>query len=668
MDLLKEHPFNFRYYLCTSEQNNIYIMFKKFGYTIEANQDTDFENSYIPANMFLNDSIIDDKTVCKTYEMNMNTIDVFYKDVLEYLKNNIGNNINKIKISNFDYEGTDIVFPTEIFYYATLCSKNIYIDIRNAAFRVNDSQYNEIDYLNWSSGTLLIENSSPVIYINEMYIENGIIDTHNAENANIYINFVCYTKANILKLQVYSTIKTNFIGNTLDSESYKNSKILISNYSIFGMEILNSDKTEPRLTISRYKSCIIELLSVNDEVSYGSTLKLDRLNTATICKIERNINNVSNGIPIIIGKIGTVNLYNVNLVFTKKCSIQDEYNIITFDSTDEELRRKINIFDTSIINNTNNSIYLMKIKNMEISSISIHNSIFNNNIYPILSDDNTKIHKLIIDNSTFSNDKIVFKHILVFSAFKTVFKTPNSINISPTKLSLNECKLYFDTLTVNNTSNVIINISSSDNRYQGNNIIIKNDSVDRSTIFNDNGSYFIVKSLNINNYNATLSNSYLELETCTLYGDVVTHIKNPYITFPSLVKKSTFNFNSTCIAGFLVIDDDASNCTLNINVNDTVKFNNTEKLSIDSTNGAPNVNINTNMPIITQLTGFSSINKVNVSVTSDYDSKQSMKIDIIQTSKNNSDSPYVLNNSEKLIKMSKTNNVYNNFTYQFDKI
>src|SRR5574344_658428 len=673
MDLLKEHNKNFRYYLQTSSVKNIiYISFEYFASGVSETETTDMENCFLVCNKETGDEIDESQTITKTVWRNDVTIDLFFTDVYEYIKSRINKNITKIKISNFNFTDNKIVFENRIFKAFSECCKDLEMDIKDSAFRVSSDDYGELGSFTWKSGTLLVEDSS-VLNFNSIYIEQGIIDTHNKTSADSYVNLISNNKINVISLKVNSTVKLNMISSNKSPTGYENAKILISYLNIFGMETLENDKSKPRITCSGYKSILINLLEINDNVAYGIIFKCDKMASCTINEIRRNVDFIFEGSTILIGSVGIVNLHKLNYTFKKTASIQENTNLISFLKDDSGLQRKITLYDTTIVNNTNININIFKLRNVDIKSIYISDCTLNKNVNMFDMNDTVNIMKFyLVKCNIISESDIIFKRIAKLSiADNTTIKTDANLYLYPQILSLNDSEFRYNNLVINNSNEAITKVSFTNMYFNGKTFSIDNSQSESSMSLYDTESTFINNSITIKKFNSTFDKSILKVKTLNLYGDMINKLLSTYIEF-KMNKNCIINSYSSINGSFVFMPDDTiEKDTFTLNIADDVQFASSEKLNIVSSgDSAPQIIVKANMPVVCELSGFNKNEYIHFAMNDSYDSKQ--QTSFINIAKDNTDTetenyPILLNDSEKICTLSKELNDYNSYTYNLKK-
>lgn len=685
MNLLKELPKNFRYYLLTSKSNKVYILYNKFSYDIEENEETTMETTYLESIVKsleevvfdgkpTKDEFISNQTLKKTVNYNEVNIDKFYEDVYEYVKARKGKNINTIKLVNYNIDENGIVFTNNIYKVISDClgeNGELEVDIKRSALRVHNEQYTEIKSLKWLSGNLLVEDSSPTLYFKTIYIEQCTVDTHNKDSDAEFINIVAREKANIINIKVLSVLRMNILGDAVTAESYSNSKLLISSYIIFGNEYLANDSENPRLTVSRFRACTIDSMWIMKDVSYGSIVKCDKLLTFTINRINREIGETGAGTPIIIGSVANVMLSRIELNITRGASIPSKSALITFNPDDSGLRRKINIYNTNIRNDlTLETFYLFKLSSVKINKIYISECTFQNGMNILDMTDDSSVEKFFLDNSVIkTSDSLKLDNIIKLTLFKSTIQTEGILSISPQRFNLENNNLKFKSMLIRNEKEPIIKFSSSENVISGTDFVMQNPASDYCSNFYDTKSVFEVKNLISEGYNCSFDSSYLKCSNIRIGGDNTIKLIYPNIAFPDTKYESNIVFKST-VNGNIILDnsDYVNKCKFNINIEDEIKYLTTENLSITCTNKSPVINFVTNMPIEGKLVNFDKNSKIHMKVSNDYETKQKMNLICMNSNSDKLyDYPIILNDSEQKLTLTNIPNEYENKTFIFTK-
>lgn len=669
MDLLQDHPKDFRYYLCTSTSNNIYILFSKFAYEIKDNEETPMENVYIHTAKEVGDEFINSETVKVTEWNNEVTIDQFHLKVYEYIKARKDRNINKIKFMNFSLDDNSILFPDNVFQIATECCKKIYVQLENCGLRISGDKLNNLEELKWQSGTLFVGDETPVIKCNVFKSILCKVDTHVKENEKKYCNIVAETKCSIVNMQTMSAIKMNILGNPEDQVSFAKSKLTINTYTIFGEEFDDIDKNEPRLTISKFKSCVCNEIIVENAVKYGKIVDCDLLNSFTLLRFVRNINPDTNpGIPITIGSVASTSLSFLEIFIDKKHNLLNESSLITFKPDNTGLLRKIKIFNTHVINEDEMyKFYLIGVGSMHIVQIFVSDCIFDPGMNVIKTANDTYIEKLFISKCKInSKDNIKYDHINKISLSETEISTIGSIQLPLEKISIETSTFRFNKFIVSNEKDPTIKFSTQSSNFYGKEILIDNPMVDYCFNMYDTKSRFEVNKIQIKGFNATLDNSCIQSEVLDLYGDFINKLLNPIIKFTNK-KQCTINMHSTFNGTIMFTDENLSDCVLTLNINDEVKTLSNENLTIDCMLDSPGeLYINTDDPVNMTLMSFSNKTKVHMVATDKYDDELSCEFTCLEPNPTDEiQTPIVLNDSEQRFELSSRENEYGSKDFIF---
>lgn len=658
MDLLEKHKSNLRYYLQTTDANNVYIAIECFDYKIDEQSTTELETNHLIEQKRYSENYIDYLTVCKTVEENELTIDVMYDDIVKYLA---GKDVNQITIRNYSIKHDKFVLESRVFKAITDASKNIIIDLWASALRISSDEYREIDSIKFLTGTLLVE-SDCVLKSNTMYFEDFTIDCFNSNDTkekSFYCNFMVEEKLNVVNLSIYSTLKLNLIGTCRDFDKYENSKCMIENLHIFGSEFISKDAKNPRIEIKCFKSAIIDKLDIDDDVIYGTLFKLDKDNVFTINEIARNIKTISEGSMFIIGSIAIVSLHHVDTIIDKESTLRENFSFVNFLKDDSGLKRKVYIYDTYVENKSPIPIYLCKLRNVEIEMISIFGSKFVSNVNILDYNDTVKLNKFYFADNTieYTGDFILSKaNKLTFD--KNTIKA-NDIKFDSPKISLSDGTWNFNNMILSNEEQPIKKISFKNMKFEGKSIICSNPNIieDYHMNFYDNNSYYKLDLLDISGYNPSFIGSILETKKFKFYNDKVCKFINTYLGFPSTkeVKIETegslscnFIFNTKKI-------EEVEN-KLIFNIKDKYKFITCDKFDfIGAGTEMPRIDFVTNKPFNLDATGFDKKHYFHVSMSEDYDSKKEITLQFLKSeSQTDDDLPIVLNDSEKIAILSKS--------------
>lgn len=637
MDLLKQQPFNLRYYLKTTTDNKIYILFFYDPNNIAADTQTELESTYIPSygeiwdeTQTVTDTVYDD-------EVQLNLIN---SKICEYLNSREANNISQIKLINTSFGYDKIILEPKVFESITKCCSNIYIDLRSCAIRTTDINYKTITNLEIETGTLLLDKST-TLNIENAFIPSLKIDVFNSSKDDYYLNLMISKSATIINLNVYSTIKSRITCSNTNGNNYNKTSLNVDYYNIYGQEV-SDDNNEPRLLIQGFESCLLNNITVNSDVSYGKILKLHGLNSCIVSEFNRTINMIDKGSNILVGGVNSLSLSNLNITINKESSITNNNDIISLLPSDRETTRKINIFDSNVINNSDSNINIVALSSVNIDSIYFSECTFTDNVKPLIVDNDSSLSKLHYDECVFSfntSDYTIEKSTKLTLTDNTVNMKNTNFKISCNRINISGGYINFKNMIISNDS-VIGKLSFTKTELNGEELFIENTkSLGNPITMFDDGSKFIVKKLTINDFKATLSNSLF------IFDDLEFNTKNNVIINNSIIKpnkNSNIIFNTSVSATLCPSIDEE--CELNIKVNDIDKYLSKETIKIiNSRELCPLINLEFNSPISVECTGYKN-EYLNIKMAEDYDSDVVSKV-IFNT--NNISENKIINNSEK---------------------
>lgn len=656
MNLLKDLPFNFRWYLLYTKTKEIIILYYRSAFDLQnEDEQTILETTYFDTILSKYEIV---EKLKRTRNENENTINEFNADIIQFCNNHP--NSSQIRLINTQYTH-DIMFESKVFESFVKASKNLYIELGSSAIRVSDTSSDELENFEFVSGYIFPDSDS-IITCKNVIINNIDINCYNNDEEIHSLSFVMSESFNASNISLYDTCKLNIVQGSKNAEDFDNSKVFISYLKIYGQEFIELDSKTNRISILGIKKVNIGEIEVKDTVKYGNILKINNIVTFTLGKINRTITEITNGSFISIGSAGTVNIHNIDYRITSDSKFKDDTSLIYFlKDSNSKLNRSINLYNSTISNSSDKKINIFKIPNITINKIFISNCTINDNIEILKLDDESKITKLTYNDCNINCENFNITNCDKLTLSNCNFNIIKKLNLETPFLIINDGIWTFDSLKLSN-SNLITKISTEHVELNGNELVIDGSNGKLNGSYFDNGSAINVKNIKLINMIPSFLDSRIYTSNLTCNCDRILKLNHIYLFFK--YGDIVMNINSS-ITGKIIFGNNTKTYNLDINIKDVEKRLNINDIEFIGTEMFPTISTTTNTPI-----RFDYINSDNkrsyLSFTNDYNSKQMSSITYTNAFK-----PVdfkLINNSEKNLELIATKDDYGSLKYKCKKI
>jgi hypothetical protein len=656
MDLLKELPFNFRWYLLYTKTKEIIILYYKSASDLQTeDEETILESTYFNTILAKYEII---ESVKRTRNENENTINEFNSDIVEFC--NKHPNSSEIRFINTQYTHS-LMFESKVFASFAKASKKLYFELGNSAIRIDNDSYEEFEKIEFTSG-YLFPDSNTEIYCKNVTINNIDINCYNNSEEVHSVSFIISEAFNASNIALYDTCKLNIVQGSKNETDFENSKVFISYLKIYGQEFVDLDSNTNRISILGINKVNIGEIEVEEAVKYGNILKINNIVTFTLGRIIRTITEVKNGSFVTVGGVGTVNIHDINYFINSDSKFKDDTSLIYFlKDSNSGLKRSINLYNSIITNDTDKKINIFKLPNLTVNKIFISSCTINDNVEILKMDDDSKITKLSFTDCDINCENFNVTKCDKLTLSNCNFNIIKKIDIKTPFLIINDGVWKFDELSINYDS-LITKISTEHVEFDGNILNIDGSNSDLNGSYFDNGSKINVKNINIKGMIPSFLESCIHTANLTCTCDRILKLNHIYLFFR--YGDITLNINSS-VTGKIIIGSNSEVYKLNINISDIEKRLNINDVEFIGTDSFPTISTTTNTPI-----RFDYINSDNkrsyLSFTNDYNSKQMSSITYTNAFK-----PVdfkLINNSEKNLELIATKDEYGSLKYECKKI
>ena len=644
--LLKKLDCDTRYVLLTTTDKDIYVYLLHSSSTITDSDKTEIESGYLP----LLDNIDSSQTKTFTTNDNPKAINKMNDDITEYINARDGyksfNIINTSRNHKF-------VIQSKVFAAAVKNCKNIYIDMGTVdtsekanyggSIRLDSTEYGEIDSLEISSGTLLLEDNVTLI-VKKLDITYCTIDTFNKDtDKSCSFSVLIKDQMDVVNMAIYSTIFATFSNYNKNANDYLNTKFTAAFIRIFGKEKINENAKFERILIQGFSKCFINKIEIDDSVRYGGILKLDRMDKLTISSIKRNINEVDPTAPMIkVGRVAVTNLHEIDVIIKKSASISSNYALIEFLEDTTGTTRSINLYNSNIVNKQSKKLTIFRMKNIEINKVYLSDTQINENV-SLFERVNAKLEKLCFNNCVITGTSFDLTDTIKINLSDCDFTISGDLNLSSAYITISGG--YYRFLNMNVGSYETYPVSKIDiNKVEfiGGNLNFTNDASEVDMPFFDNDCKYNVTKILLDKFNPTFSNSVICTNELTINNEKTSKFLSTLVNYREENTDTVFNVNSST-SGNIMFTDNGSTNSFTLNLNDKTQFLSINPLDLIAVENSPNVKIVTNVPIKTKVYNFDS--RYIHALFKDYASTQSSTIDLYSEE----DEPVtkVLNDSEK---------------------
>ena len=651
--LLKKLDYDTRYVLLTTTNKDIYVYLLHSSSTITDSDKTEIESGYLP----LLDNIDQSQTKTFTTNDNPKAINKMNDDITEYI--NARDEYKSFNIINTS-RNHKFVIQSKVFAAAVKNCKNIYIDMGTVdtsekanyggSIRLDSTEYGEIDSLEISSGTLLLEDNVTLI-VKKLDITYCTIDTFNKDtDKSCSFSVLVKDQMDVVNMAIYSTIFATFSNYNKSANDYLNTKFTAAFIKIFGKEKINENAKFERILIQGFSKCFINKIEVDDSVRYGGILKLDRMDKLTITGIKRNINEVDPAAPMIkVGRVAVTNLHEIDVIIKNSASISSNYSLIEFLEDTTGTTRSINLYNSNIVNKQSKKLTIFRMKNVEINKVYLSDTQINENV-SLFERVNAKLEKLCFNNCVITGTSFDLTDTTKINLSDCDFTISGDLNLSSAYITISGG--YYRFLNMNVGSYETYPVSKIDinkAEFIGGNLNFTNDASEVDMPFFDNDCKYNVTKILLDKFNPTFSNSVICTNELTINNEKTSKFLSVLVNYREENTDTVFNVNSST-SGNIMFTDNGSTNSFTLNLNDKTQFLSINPLDLVAVENSPNVKIVTNVPIKTKVYNFDS--RYIHALFKDYTSTQSSTIDLYSEE----DEPItkVLNDSEK--QMSITSN------------
>ena len=645
MNLLKELSSDFRYALYHTSDSRIIILFLKSNEIINDSSITQIESLY-ENTIFKNYKINSSETVKVTCNENESSNNIMNSTIAEYCRKY--NDSVEVRMINVT-PSHKILFEPKVIKAIFDTSKELYLDIGDSGVRIDSSDFKTMDKIYIQTGTLYPE-STATIYVRDLFVMNTIVNVANNEEDKHVLNVVVSKKANIINMKLYSTINTVFTAGSQDGENIANT-IFLSNYiSIYGSE--NIEDTKERLGLYSFKTVLLGELNIEDEVTSGNILRVDKLVSFTLNRLSRNMKTVNSGNCIVIDRVGNVNLNYITSNIFKDSAIADNYSLILMTKDDSGMHKKLTINNSYINNPLSTNINLISIEDNTIENVFISDCVIGNGITFINKSENAKITKLTYNNTTINvDDKIKFNNIENLYFLSCDINCNSDIYIESSYVTINGGIWNFTNCYIGKTSYITLKINTNEVEMHGKKLSILNDTVNSfDGKYFDNNSKFNVETLYIKGFQTALAGTVLFTKLVETYSDAVLTINRS--TF-ILDEKMDLKVNSS-LTGTIMISTENTKDKFNIELKDVQKFLQNNIIDFVSLKETPLINVSTNNTIKLKMINHSN-EFLYINYYKDFDSDQKSKVVFVPMIEKSIDYK-IITDTEKLIDIAEVEN------------
>ena len=661
MDLLQDLVKNFRYTCITTTNNEIYIyLYSSEENTISKDSITDIENGYLN----YRSDIVADKTLSKTENENEVRLNGMNNDIESYIRDTTGD-ISKITVINTSKTHKFILEPKVFKAMSDRCSV-LWFDMGTASgFRLSSYEYKQIEELHIEESIILLDKSS-VLYVSTFFQKWGEWTSYNKVDDPLALNISSDKKIKIMSLEQYGPVKSVFGCSTKSGDEFQDAKFEINYLKIFGMEIIEKDKTDERILIKGFNKVYLDDIDINDEVTYSTIVNVDRVSNFNIGKLTRNIGKIIPNPMIKINRAGKVSLRQFTIKNLPNSTIREnDFAIISFLPTEDEFERSINLSNVVVHNDSDIKLKIIKLRKHSIDKIYFSTCTIGDNVDLLDHDESSNVVKLTFNNSTFvtNDDFNVFGSTKLTLTDTTITTSKNIILKSP---YINVTGGIWDCYKLDCDYESYMKIFMARLELHSNYFSIINGESDiLQTAFINDCKLDVLKSIEVRNMRPSMIGTYIKSEefksTCSdtvqfnnvLFG----YQKNEKI---DVILKSNVSGSATI--------DNVENGVINIDlyINDS-ENENVNNLDLYLQNEKTTISYKTNRPINSIVNNLGSQKPIHFSAYNDILSGIDSYIKLAP----NTDAKIlgkVINDSELIVSYTKSTNNENQEVYQFTKI
>ena len=549
--LLKKLDCDTRYVLLTTVTKDIYVYLLHSNISITDSDKTEIETGYIP----LLDGLDTNQTKTYTINENFRTMDQMNEDIVNYLNARSGYNSFNIINTSRNYK---FLIQSKVFAAAAKNCKKIYIDMGSVdtsdkgnyggSICLDSTDYGEIDTIEINSGTLLLQDNVTLI-VKNFDITYCTVDTFNKEtDSSCSFSVLIENKMDVVNLAIYSTIFTTFSNYNKNGLDYLQTKFVAAYIRIYGKEKITQNAKFERILIQGFSKCSIIKIEVEDSVSYGGILKLDRMDKLMIGGISRNINNVDPTTPMItIARVATTNLHSINLTIKDTSTISSRYSLIEFTKDDTGTTRSLNMYSSNIVNKHSKRLTIFKMNNVEIDKLYFSDTIINENV-TLFERSNAKLSKFFFNNCKISGDSFNLSDTTKISLTDCDFTISGNLDLSSSYVTISGGYYRFLNMKVGSYEDFPVSkIDINGAEFSGGSLNFTNDASTVSMPFFDNDCKYNVTKILLDKFNPTFTNSVFCTENLTINTEKSVNLLSVLINYRENKSRTTFNLNcSVC--------------------------------------------------------------------------------------------------------------------------
>jgi hypothetical protein len=598
-----------------------------------------------------------DNTLKRTRNENEVTINEFNTDIVKFCNSYSDKEISEIRFINLQYTHK-LYFEEKVYDSLVNCSENLYFELGYSGLRINSSEYRNLDKFEFISG-YLIPNDNSIIYSRNVIIRNMNIYGINEQPKTTNVTFAISESFKANSIQMYTTCRMNIVQNSKDSEDFDNSKVLISYIELYGQEFIDLKNSMERLNFLGVKKVNIGEIVIGDDVRYGNIVKIDNLVSFTLSKITRTVKQIVNGSCVTVYKVGMVNIHDINYIVNNDSEYDETSAIISFaDDIKSGLTRSLNIYNTTLSNNSSKILKLIKLNKINMSKIYISSSEFNN-IQILDYNENTTINKLTYNDCKFSGSDFNISKPTKLTFTNCTLDFTNIIDISAPFIFITKGIWNFNKLNIHHISD-INKISLEKVEFNGKELHFNNENCSLNGVMYDIQSKLNCKNIKVTNLISTFNDTCFFTNSLEISNDKVTKLLNNIFYF----RYGDIDLNiKSSVNGKIITSSDEPNKKFNININDIEKRMNVNSINICGIENFPTIDTITNVPLNLELVN-SDNPKAYLSYTGDYESKQKSKITFIPSEAQQNIKYKVITNSEKLIELLSYDNSIGNLVFE----
>lgn len=645
LHLLKNLDKDSRYVLLTTKTKDIYIYLLRSTKTITDSDKTEIETGYL----HLLDDIDDTQTKTFTINENFRSINKMNDDIEYYIRSRPGyNSVNIVNTSR----SHKFVLQSKVFAAAVKNCKKVYIDMGSVdtsekgnyggSIRLDGTDYGEIDTLEINSGTILLDDNVNLI-VKKLDITYCTVDVFNkTTDKSCSFNVAIKNESNIVNLAIYSTIFSAFTNYNKNSLEYSNTKFIAAFIRIFGRERINNAKNE-RILIQGFSKCTINKIEVEDSVSYGGILKLDRMDKLMIAGIQRTITEVDPLTPMItIGRVAVTNLHEIDLVIKESATISSKYALIDFIEDNTGTTRSLNMYSSNIDNHNSRPLTIFRMTNVDIHKLYFSDSNINHNVN-LFERTNANLTKLYFNSCCVKGNSFDLTDVTKLSLTDCDFTINGELNLSSSYVTLNGGYYRFMDMNVGSyEEHPVSKIDINKTEFSGGNLSFTNDASKVSMPFYDNNCKYNVTNIVLDKYIPSFSSSVITTMELNITTERVTKFLSVLVNYREPESETKFNINSS-VSGTLMFSKGNKTNSFYLNINDKSKFLSINPLDLTGMTESPETKLSTNTPVKLKVYNFD--NKYIRVKFDKYGVTQSSTIDLYPN--DNEYKTKVLNDSEK---------------------